>query len=109
MKNKKLTMANERYNEALQDYMSNGATAEAARELTAASKALNDAIDKIEAGEEEQIAKTMSNGELFRFAWAAVREAIENAKRWETPDEREIAKLKRQERELEELMEKAFT
>lgn len=54
---------------------------------------------------EKQITKTMSNCELFCFAWSAVRTAIENAKGQKIPDEKDITRLQRQERELMELME----
>lgn len=54
------------------------------------------------------LAQTMTNGELYRYAWAAVREAIENTEKWETPDEVEIARLKAREKELKGLMEESF-
>ena len=56
------------------------------------------------------IAKTMSNGELFRFAWVAVRQALENIQKWDRPaHETVIEQLRDQEKELKTLMEESFT
>ena len=54
------------------------------------------------------IAKTMSNGELFRFAWVAVRQALENVQKRDRTDSSVIEQLRDQEKELKALMEESF-
>lgn len=56
----------------------------------------------------KNLAQTMTNGELYRYAWVAVKKAIENAEKWEKPDAKEIARLKAQEEELNKLMKSSF-
>ncbi|GHV34900.1 hypothetical protein FACS18949_11790 [Clostridia bacterium] len=105
----KLIEANRRYDEALYNYMMVDTSEENARALKRASKDLNETIDAIEAGAETSIVNTMTNGELFRFAWAAVRTAIENSKKMKDPDNADIRRLESQETELKGLMERSFT
>lgn len=57
----------------------------------------------------KNLAQTMTDGELYRYAWVAVKKAIENVKKREKPDAEEIARLKAQEKELNELMKSSFT
>jgi len=65
-------------------------------------------VVKFEEVEAPRLTKTMTNGELYRYAWAAVRTSIENAQKWDPLDEAEIARLQRQEKELCELMNQSF-
>lgn len=57
----------------------------------------------------KNLAQTMTDGELYRYAWVAVKKAIENVEKREKPDAEEIARLKVQEKELNELMKSSFT
>ncbi len=57
---------------------------------------------------QKALAHTMTNGELYRYAWIAVRIAIENTQKWRTPDAKELARLQAQEKELNRLMQKSF-
>lgn len=71
-------------------------------------KAITKGLRRIKAVEAEApLARTMTNGDLYRFAWAAVRQAIANTRKWKEPDEEEIRRLQVQEKELKELMEKS--
>lgn len=55
------------------------------------------------------ILKSMTDGELFRIAWAATRESIRNVEKWEGANEETLSILREQEKELKSKMEEAFS
>lgn len=83
--NTKLTEANARYDEALHNYMVINTNEENGRELIAASKALNEAIDEKEQGDNNAQDAIRLIKNLLEASAGSIRRSMGNGKAYEDP------------------------